>query len=102
MVSVKVHSAMRPLAGGESRLTIPGATVREVLDALAADHPGFRDRLFDDPGVLRRFVNVYVDDVDIRHADGLDTPVSEGQTVSILPAVAGGSLGAMRLAVASR
>jgi sulfur-carrier protein len=91
MVSVKLHSAMRSLAGGESRLAVEGTTVREVLDRMAATHPGLHARLFDEPGALKRFVNVFVEDVDIRHAAGLDTPVSEGQTVSILPAVAGGS-----------
>ena len=90
-MSVKFHSAMRPLAGGEPRLTVEGATVRQVLEAMAADHPGLHARLFEDQGVLKRFVNVFVDDVDIRHAAGLDTPVEEGQTISILPAVAGGS-----------
>ena len=62
----------------------------EVLKTLDAAHPGFAARLFDDSGALRRFVNVFVADEDVRFADGLDTKVEAGQTVSIIPAVAGG------------
>ena len=61
-----------------------------MLAALEAVHPGFRDRLFDDDGGLRRFVNVFVADDDVRFLQGLDTPVPDGETVSIIPAVAGG------------
>jgi len=73
-----------------AELSAEGATVAEVLKALEAAHPGFAERLFDDHGELRRFVNVFVADEDIRFLDGLSTPVAEGQTVSIIPAVAGG------------
>ena len=62
----------------------------EVLKALDAAHPGFGDRLFDEGGALRRFVNVFLADEDVRFLDGLDTPVADGQTLSIVPAVAGG------------
>ena len=62
----------------------------EVLTALEADHPGFKERLFDDEGNLRRFVNVFVADDDVRYLDGVGTPVPDGETVSIIPAVAGG------------
>ena len=65
-------------------------TVAEVLKQLEARHPGFAERLYDDQGQLRRFVNVFVADEDIRFLQGLDTPVTEGQVVSIVPAVAGG------------
>jgi len=71
-------------------VAVEGATVAEVLKSLEAAHPGFSDRLFDDAGKLRRFVNVFVADEDIRFLDGVDTPVAEGATVSIVPAVAGG------------
>jgi len=64
--------------------------VREVLKALDAAHPGFGDRLFDEGGSLRRFVNVFLADEDVRFLDGLDTAVADGQTLSIVPAVAGG------------
>jgi molybdopterin converting factor small subunit len=64
--------------------------VAEVLKDLDATHPGFADRLFDETGGLRRFVNIFLDDEDVRFLQGLDTPVADGQTLSIVPAVAGG------------
>ena len=72
------------------RSSVEGATVGEVLKALDAAHPGFGERLFDETGELRRFVNVFVADEDIRFLEGLDTPVTDGAVVSIVPAVAGG------------
>jgi molybdopterin converting factor small subunit len=69
---------------------VEGDTVADVLASLDAAHPGFRDRLFDENGKLRRFVNVFVADEDVRFLEGLDTKVAAGQTVSIVPAVAGG------------
>jgi molybdopterin converting factor small subunit len=67
-----------------------GSTVGEVLKGLDAAHPGFAERIFDDGGGLRRFVNVFLDEEDVRFLEGLDTPVAAGQTLSIVPAVAGG------------
>jgi molybdopterin synthase sulfur carrier subunit len=81
---------MRPLSGGASTVQVEGATLRDVLQALDAAHPGFGERLFDDSGALRKFVNVFVADDDVRYLDGLGTPVPDGETVSIIPAVAGG------------
>jgi molybdopterin synthase sulfur carrier subunit len=89
-VSVRIPSQLRTLSGGAGDVTVEGATVGEVLKALDAAHPGFQDRLFDEGGKLRRFVNVFVADEDIRFLQALDTPVAAGQTVSIIPAVAGG------------
>lgn len=89
-VTVRIPTQLRSLAGGISDVQLDGATVGEVLKSLEAAHPGFQDRLFDDGGKLRRFVNVFVADEDIRFLDGLDTSVAEGSTVSIVPAVAGG------------
>jgi molybdopterin synthase sulfur carrier subunit len=89
-VTVRIPSQLRPLAGGSSDVTTEGDTVAEVLKALEAAHPGFADRLFDDTGRLRRFVNVFLAEEDIRFLDGLDTPVPSGSTLSIVPAVAGG------------
>ncbi|MDH4170556.1 MAG: MoaD/ThiS family protein [Acidimicrobiia bacterium] len=88
--TVRVPTTLRTLTAGESEVSVDGATVRETLDALEAAHPGFRERLIDDDGNLRRFVNVFVDDDDIRFLDGLDTAVPDGETVAIVPAVAGG------------
>jgi molybdopterin converting factor small subunit len=81
---------MRPIAGGASTVQVEGATLADVLGNLDAAHPGFRDRLFDDEGALRKFVNVFVADDDVRYLDGVDTVVPDGETVSIIPAVAGG------------
>jgi len=91
MATVRIPGSLRQQVGGASSLEVDGGTVREILESLAAQHPGIRGRLLDDGGRLRRFVNVFVDDEDIRHRDGLHTPVEPGQRVSILPAVAGGS-----------
>jgi molybdopterin converting factor small subunit len=89
-VTVRVPTTLRPLAGGQSEVVVDGNTLDEVLDNLDAAHPGFRARLLDDDGNLRRFVNVFVADDDVRYLEGLGTPVPEGETVSIIPAVAGG------------
>ena len=89
-VTVRIPTQLRPLAGGNSEVTVEAATVAEALKALEAAHPGFHDRLFDESGKLRRFVNVFVAEEDIRFLEGIDTPVAGGSTVSIVPAVAGG------------
>jgi len=89
-VNVRIPTPLRTLSGGASEVEVEGSTVAEVLKALEAAHPGFSERLFDADGGLRRFVNVFVADEDIRFMDALDTAVADGQTVSIIPAVAGG------------
>jgi sulfur-carrier protein len=89
-VTVKLPTQLRDAAGGAASVTGAGATVREVLDGLYADHDGLRERLADGDGGLRRFVNVYLGGEDIRFLDGLDTTVGEGDELTILPAVAGG------------
>jgi molybdopterin synthase sulfur carrier subunit len=89
-IAVRIPTQLRPLAGGAKELSVEGTTVGEVLKALDAAHPGFADRLFDESGGLRRFVNVFLAEEDVRFLDGLNTPVTEGQTLSIVPAVAGG------------
>jgi molybdopterin synthase sulfur carrier subunit len=90
MATVRIPTQLRTLAAGSAEVDVEGSTVAEVLKALEAAHPGFQDRLFDAGGGLRRFVNIYVGEEDVRFADGLDTKVEPGQTVSIIPAVAGG------------
>jgi molybdopterin synthase sulfur carrier subunit len=90
MTAVRIPTQLRSLSGGEAEVKVEGETVGEVLAALEAQHPGFRERLFDDAGNLRRFVNVFVADEDVRFLKGLDTDVAAGQVVSIIPAVAGG------------
>jgi sulfur-carrier protein len=89
-VTVRVPTTLRPATGGVSEVKVDGATLAEVLDNLEVAHPGFRSRIFDDDGNLRRFVNLFVADDDVRFLQGLDTPVPDGETVSIIPAVAGG------------
>ena len=89
-VTIRIPTTLRTLTGGSAQVEVEGATVGEVLGALEAAHPGFKERLFDDEGNLRRFVNVFVADDDVRYLDGVGTPVPDGETVSIIPAVAGG------------
>jgi len=90
-VTVRVPTILRSYTGGESEVAVDGAsTLTELLDALEANHPGIRARVLDDDGKLRRFVNLYVGDEDVRFAGGLQTPTPDGVTVSIIPAVAGG------------
>ena len=90
MSKVRIPAQLRTLTGGAGELEIEGSTVGEVLKGLDAAHAGFAERIFDEDGGLRRFVNVFLDEEDVRFLDGLSTPVTSGQTISIVPAVAGG------------
>ncbi len=90
MITVRVPTQLRTLTGGAGEVRVEGSTVGEALKALEADHPGFAERLFDEKGDLRRFVNVFLADEDVRFLDGLSTSVKDGETLSIVPAVAGG------------
>ena len=89
-VTVRIPTTLRPMAGGQSEVSVEGETVADVLSNLDDAHPGFTDRLLDGEGNLRKFVNVFVADDDVRFMDGMDTKVPDGETVSIIPAVAGG------------
>ena len=89
-VTVRIPTQLRQLSGGTSEVTVEASTVSEALKALEVAHPGFAERLFDEDGRLRRFVNVFVADEDIRFLEGVETPLAAGSTVSIVPAVAGG------------
>jgi MoaD family protein len=89
-VSIRIPTTLRTLTGGNSEVQVEGATVGEALQSLETAHPGFKERLFDDDGGLRRFVNVFVADDDVRYLDGVNTPVPDGETIAIIPAVAGG------------
>ncbi len=89
-VAVRIPTQLRTLTGGTGEVAVEGSSVGEVLKALDTAHPGFAERIFDQDGGLRRFVNVFLADEDVRFLDGLATPVADGQTVSIVPAVAGG------------
>lgn len=89
-VSVRIPTILRPLTGGAAEVESEGDTLAQVLDTLESDHPGLKKRVLDDAGKVRRFVNVYVGDEDVRFAQGLETPTPDGAQVSIIPAVAGG------------
>ena len=91
MPTVKIPPVLRPRTGGEAEVPAAGSNVGEVLGALADAHPDTREQLFADDGQLNRYVNVYLNDEDVRVLEGLETAVSEGDTVVILPAMAGGS-----------
>ena len=89
-VSVRIPTILRTYTDGASVVEASGDTLTTVLDDLDTRFPGIRARVVDDAGALRRFVNVYVNDNDVRFSDGLATPTGDGATVSVIPAVAGG------------
>jgi molybdopterin converting factor small subunit len=90
MATVKIPPVLRPSVGGEKEVPASGASVREVLRALAEQHPATESQLFSPEGDLNRYVNVYLNDEDVRVLEGLETPVGETDTLVILPAMAGG------------
>ncbi len=89
-VNVRVPTLLRTYTGGESEVDTEGSSLREVLDSLDASYPGIKGRIVDEQGALRRFVNVYVGNDDVRFLDGLDTSIDDGTQISVIPAVAGG------------
>lgn len=90
-VKVKIPTQLREVAGGRSEIEVAdAASVRDLLEKIGQDHPGLLERVLDENGDLRRFVNLYVGDEDIRFLDGLETALEGAPVVSILPAVAGG------------
>ena len=92
MATVKIPPVLRPSTNGEKEVDAGGESVGAVLTALAEQHPSTRGQLFGDNGDLNRYVNVYLNDEDVRVLDGLETTVSESDTLVILPAMAGGSV----------
>ncbi len=90
MATIRIPPVLRPSVGGEREVQAGGDTVGQVLEALAGQHPETRTQLFGAEGELNRYVNVYLNDEDVRVLGGLDTSVSEGDTLVILPAMAGG------------
>ena len=89
-VSVRIPTILRTYTGGDSEVSAEGSTLAEVLDHLDANHEGIKARVLDDAGEIRRFVNVYVGNDDVRFIEGLASPTPDGAQVSIIPAVAGG------------
>ena len=91
-VQVRIPTILRSYTGGSAEVTATAGTLRDVIAGLDAEYPGLGARIVDDGGKLRRFVNVYVGDEDVRFTQGLDTQVAAGSRVSVIPAVAGGAL----------
>jgi len=91
MATIRIPPVLRPSVGGEREVSVDGANVGELLNGLADSHPETRAQLFGDDGELNRYVNVYLNDEDVRVLDGLDTGVGEGDVLVILPAMAGGA-----------
>lgn len=91
MIKVRIPTPLRPMTGGKGEVEIDGANVQAMIDMLNTRHPGIKDRLCDENGELRRFINIYVNEEDIRFLTGKDTPLRDGDEVSIVPAIAGGS-----------
>lgn len=89
-IKVRIPTPLRPLVGGQDAVKIAGANLQECIEALESQFPGMKERLCDDGGELRRFVNIYVNGEDVRFLNGLATPLTMGDEVSIVPAVAGG------------
>lgn len=89
-VTVKIPTQLRTFTDGAAEVTASGATIGDLVTELGRRHPGITERLVDDTGKLRRFVNIYLDEEDVRFLENLDTLVPEGAKVSIIPAVAGG------------
>jgi sulfur-carrier protein len=89
-VSVRIPTILRTYTDGQSEVSADGATLAEVLDSLESSYPGIKGRIVDEQGAIRRFVNVYVGNDDVRFLEALDTSTPEGAQVSVIPAVAGG------------
>lgn len=90
MSTVRIPPTLRASTGGAKLVEVPGATVRDVIAGLVATHPALGSQLLADDGDLNRFVNAFLNDTDVRHLEALDTPVAEGDTLVLLPAMAGG------------
>ncbi|MFB6286710.1 MAG: ubiquitin-like small modifier protein 1 [Candidatus Bipolaricaulia bacterium] len=89
-VTIRIPTPLRKLTGGEATVTLSATTVGELLEQLEATHPDLRERLRDEDGSLRHFLNVYVNDEDVRYLNGLETTLADGDEISLVPAVAGG------------
>ncbi len=90
MIKVRIPTPLRPLTKGQGEVEATAATITEMIETLNSAHPGLKDRLCDDKGELRRFVNIYVNEEDIRFLKGKETSLKDGDEVSIVPAIAGG------------
>lgn len=89
---VRIPTVLRPAMGGDTSVAVEGDTVGEILDRLTASHPNVKGQLLNDDGTLHRFLNVYVNDDDVRYLGGINAPITNGDEITLLPAVAGGTL----------
>ena len=89
-VTIRIPTPLRKFTEGKSEVDVEGGTIREVFDDVENRHGGLQEKIFDDSGEIRRFINVFVNGEDVRHSQGLDTPVKDGDEVSVVPAIAGG------------
>jgi len=89
-VKVRVPSALQRLTGGTAEVEVPSSTVKQVIEELESRYQGFKRRLCEDDGSLRRFINIFVNDEDIRFLQGIETQLKDGDELSIVPAIAGG------------
>ncbi len=89
-VTVRVPTPLRPLTGNAEQVEVSGSSIREIINDLESKHSGIKNRLCDEKGEIRRFINVYLNDEDIRFMQNQDTPVKDGDRISIIPAIAGG------------
>ena len=92
MIKVRIPTPLRPMTGGKGEVEEKGGSIGELIENLNSSHPGLKERLCDEKGELRRFVNIYVNEEDIRFLTGKETPLKDGDEVSIVPAIAGGTL----------
>jgi len=92
MITVRIPTPLRSITGGKSEVQTEGASISEMVEHLSTAHPGIKERLYDEQGEVRRFINIYVNEEDIRFLTGKETPLKDGDEVSIVPAIAGGCL----------
>ena len=91
MITVRIPTPLRPMTGGKNEVEIAGNSVSEIIENLSSAHPGIKERICDEQGEVRRFINIYVNEEDIRFLTGKETPLKDGDEMSIIPAIAGGS-----------
>lgn len=91
MIAVRIPTPLRQYTGGKDEVALEGATLRVALDDLDRRHPGFKERLCNEKGALRPYINVFLNDEDVRYLDGLDSALKDGDRLAIVPAIAGGS-----------
>lgn len=90
MITVRIPTPLRPMTGGKSEVEIQSSNIADLIENLGTAYPGIKERLYDEKGEVRRFINIYVNEEDIRFLTGKDTPLKDGDEVSIIPAIAGG------------